>query len=99
MSVSDNRGKSQFEITSDGVVAGKAEYRRGKGEIAILHTEVGDAFEGKGLGSELVRGVLDQARADALAVLPFCEFTRDYIAEHPEYLDLVPEDRRSEFDL
>src|SRR4029079_15418904 len=99
MSVGNTPGKSQSEITADGVVAGRAEYRRGKKEIAVLHTEVDDAFEGRGLGSGLVRGVLYQARADGLAVLPFCPFTRDYIAEHPEYLDLVPEDRRSEFDL
>ena len=32
-------------------------------------------------------------------MIPVCPFVRAYIAGHPEYLDLVPEDRRAEFGL
>jgi hypothetical protein len=32
-------------------------------------------------------------------VLPFCPFIRGYIQRHPAYLDLVPGDRRAEFQL
>ena len=33
-------------------------------------------------------------------MLPFCPFVNSYIAEHrDEYLDLVPESHREEFDL
>jgi hypothetical protein len=32
-------------------------------------------------------------------VLPFCPFIRGYIQRHPAYLDLVPDDRRAEFEL
>jgi hypothetical protein len=34
-----------------------------------------------------------------LDVLPFCPFVRSYIERHPDQLDLVPEDRRDEFEL
>jgi hypothetical protein len=32
-------------------------------------------------------------------VLPYCPFVRGYIERHPDYLDLVPADRRSGFGL
>jgi hypothetical protein len=32
-------------------------------------------------------------------VLPSCPFVRSWIARHEDYLDLVPTDRRGEFDL
>jgi predicted GNAT family acetyltransferase len=97
--VTDNSGQSRFEISVDGELAGSLSYQRGKGTIALIHTEIEPSFEGEGLGSQLIRGALDQARAEGLAVLPFCPFVRSYIGDHAEYLDLVPEDRRAEFEL
>ncbi len=68
--------------------------------IALKHTEVDDRFEGRGIGSALARGVLDAARRDGLAVLPYCPFMAGYIRGHPDdYLDLVPTDQRAKFDL
>jgi hypothetical protein len=32
-------------------------------------------------------------------VLPYCPFVKSYIQKHPEYLDLVPAERRASFDL
>jgi uncharacterized protein len=99
MSVSDNRGKSRFEIEVDGEVAGYTSYQRGKDQIAFMHTEIEPAYEGRGLASQLIAAALDQARAEGLEVLPFCPFVRGYIADHDEYLDLVPVERRAEFEL
>jgi hypothetical protein len=42
---------------------------------------------------------LDETRSEGLLVEPYCPYTRSYINRHPEYLDLVPEDRRGDFDL
>jgi uncharacterized protein len=95
----DARDRSRFEIRVDGEVAGFTEYRRRPGLIAFIHTLIDPRFEGQGLGSELVRTALSQARSEALSVLPFCPFVRSYIARHTEYLDLVPEDARAKFDL
>jgi predicted GNAT family acetyltransferase len=46
-----------------------------------------------------VRTALSNARAEGLAVRPFCPFVRSYIAAHPEYVDLVPEDMRAKLEL
>jgi predicted GNAT family acetyltransferase len=97
--VVDSRDRSRVEIRVDGEVAGFTEYRRRPGLIAFIHTLIDPRFEGQGLGSELVRTALSQARSEGLSVLPFCPFVRSYIARHTEYLDLVPEDVRAKFDL
>jgi uncharacterized protein len=97
--VVDVPDRSRFEVRVDGDVAGFSEYRRHQGLIAFVHTLIDPRFEGRGLASQLVRTALSQARSDGLSVLPFCPFVRGYITGHTEYLDLVPEDLRAEFDL
>ncbi len=49
--------------------------------------------------STLVRAALDTTRTRGLAVRPDCPFVRAYVARHPEYLDLVPEDLRPRLGL
>ncbi|RCW46301.1 hypothetical protein DFQ14_102604 [Halopolyspora algeriensis] len=97
--VIDNPERARFEVHADEEVAGFAEYRTHQQVIELLHTEVDSRFEGRGLGSLLIGGVLDTARQRELAVLPYCPFIRGWIGKHPEYVDLVPQDRRSEFEL
>ncbi len=97
--VEDARDRGRYEVTVDGELAGFAEYRRRDGSIEITHTEVDDAYEGQGLAGQLARAALDSARDRGLSVLPSCAYMADFIGKHPEYVDLVPEDRRSEFGL
>jgi predicted GNAT family acetyltransferase len=97
--VVDDPEASRFEVLVDGEVAGFAEYRRTASWVAFTHTVVDPAFEGRGLGSVLARGALDATREAGAPVLPYCPFIRGYIQRHPAYLDLVPADRRAEFEL
>jgi hypothetical protein len=97
--VADNPDAGRFEVRVDGELAGSAYYRMEGDAIAFTHTEVDDAFEGHGIGSKLASAALDDARARGFSVLPYCPFIRGYIAHHPEYLDLVPEEARDRFRL
>jgi predicted GNAT family acetyltransferase len=105
--VIDNPAESRFEIHVGGERAGLVAYHlpgHGDGHhgaplIALNHTEVDDRFQGMGLASKLARGVLDEARARGLGVLPYCPYIKSWIAKHPDYADLVPEGRRAEFGL
>jgi predicted GNAT family acetyltransferase len=97
--VRDNPDEERYEASVDGQLAGFTVYRSRPGLIALVHTEVDEAFEGHGVGSTLVRFELDDARRRGLAVLPFCPFVNGYIERHPEYVDLVPESHRETFGL
>ena len=95
----DNPDQHRYEIRVPDELAGFVQYRRRPGLIAFIHTEIDPRFEGKGLGSQLIAGVLDEARSAGVSVLPFCPFVNGYIARHPEYVDLVPEEFRAQFGL
>jgi predicted GNAT family acetyltransferase len=97
--VVDRPEQHRFEIVADGKVAGFAAYQLRGQEILFTHTEVDEAYEGKGLGSVLVRHALDSARERGLAVLPLCPFVRSWIERHPDYLPLVPESARAKYKL
>ena len=95
----DDPEAGRLEIVVGGRRAGYVAYRRRPGAIALTHTEIEPEFEGRRLGGTLVREALSRARAEGMDILPFCPFVRSYIARHPDQLDLVPDDRRAEFDL
>ena len=44
---------------------------------------------GKGIGPKLVKGALDQVRADGLKVVAECPFVKGWIEKHPEYTGLL----------
>ena len=55
------------------------------GGIAYIHTEVPPELAGRGLGSILVRHILDYAQNEGLKVKAVCPFVKAYIDKHPEY--------------
>lgn len=96
-SVRDRPQEHRYELARGDEVAGRVEYKIRDDVMTVVHTEVDAAYEGEGLGSALLRGALDDARARGLAVVPICPFTRGYLQRHPEYAELVPPERRAEF--
>lgn len=86
--VRDNAERHRFELDADGHVA-FSNYRRDGRTIVIMHTEVPKELNGRGIGSALVRRLLDIVRAQGLTVKPLCPFVAAYIAKHPEYADLL----------
>jgi uncharacterized protein len=99
LQVADNPEQERYEIRADGELAGFVQYHLRDGVIAFMHTEIDPRFRGHGVAGRLAQSSLEAARARHLAVLPYCPYVRRFIAEHPEYADLVPEARRPEFDL
>jgi predicted GNAT family acetyltransferase len=94
--VRDLPASHRFEVLVDGAVA---RYRLEGDDVAFLHTEVDGAYEGRGLGSRLVREALRQVADRGAGVLPYCPFVRSYLQEHHDLAALVPAGRRAEFDL
>ena len=88
--VTDHPEAHRYEARdADGTVLGFSAYRRSGDVVVITHTEVDDDQEGRGVGSVLVRGALDDIRAAGRTVRPLCPFVRAWIDRHEDYADLV----------
>lgn len=81
--------ESRYEIRLDGARVGLLDYYVSGDTVTIPHTEIDPAYGGRGLGGVLVKDALDDIRSKGLSVRPACSFVRHYIADHPEYADLV----------
>ena len=80
---------SRYELRLDGRLIGLLAYRRRDARIALTHTEVMAACEGRGFGSRLAAAALEDARQEGLEVAPLCPFIQHYIQRHREYEPLV----------
>jgi predicted GNAT family acetyltransferase len=87
--ITNNAEQSRYEIHLDGTLAGFAEYKLSGTKTVFTHTEIDDAFEGHGLGSQLAGGALDDVRRSGRTAVPLCPFIKKYIERHTEYQDLV----------
>jgi uncharacterized protein len=96
--VVNNREVSRYEAYVGVELAGFSVYRIRPDAIVFTHTEIDDAFEGKGVGTALIRGALDDVRAQGASIVPLCPFVAAFIRRHDEFRDLISENYRREFD-
>lgn len=61
----------------------------GEHQIIIDHTEVPDAFRGKGAGLRLVTRAVEDARAAGKTIIPLCPFAAAQFRRHPEWSDVL----------
>lgn len=83
-----NEAENQFELKLDSGLA-LIGYELSGNTISIMHTEVPEAAEGQGIGSQLAKFALDYAREKALKVKVYCQFVKVYLQRHPEYQDII----------
>jgi uncharacterized protein len=86
--VRNNAELNRFELKVDGHLA-VAYYRPSPGVITFTHTEVPSELGGRGVGSMLVKGALELARAQGFKVASRCPFVSAYLGKHPEFNDLL----------
>jgi len=86
--VIDNPAEQRYELTVDGHLAA-AYYKLSDGVITFVHTEVPKELGGRGIGSQLVKGALDDVRAKNLKVVAQCPFVSGYIGKHADYSGLL----------
>ena len=85
--VRDNHSKNRYELEVEGSLA-FIDYRRQGGVVTLAHAEVPPALRGGGIGSALVRGTLELARARGDRIVAQCPFVAAYLRRHPEFDDL-----------
>ena len=86
--VINNRADHRYELAVDGHIAATY-YAVADGVITFIHTEVPPELGGKGIGSKLIRGALDQVRADGLKVVAQCPFVKAFIDKNAAYQYLL----------
>ena len=83
-------GHGRFRLLVDGREVAVLDYRKLPGTWNIVHTYTEPASRGYGVASDLVRSVLDTARAEGVKVIPTCPYVSWWINEYqPGYEDLV----------
>lgn len=88
--VRHNEARSCYELDTEHGLA-IAVYSRLGDQLVFSHTEVPPESEGKGIGSQLVRFALDDARKRGFKIVPACSFVAAFVRRHPEYDDAGPQ--------
>ncbi|SDI16050.1 GNAT family N-acetyltransferase [Winogradskyella thalassocola] len=83
-----NEDKKCFEIEIDGSFA-FIRYKEMADQIALIHTEVHSALNGKGAAGAVVEKTLNYIENQGKKLLPFCPYVFAYLKKHPEYKSLV----------
>ena len=87
-----NAAASRYELYVEDALAGTIQYRSETGRLILASTVIEPTFAGQGLGSHLVAGALDDARARGEQVVPECDFVAAYIERHPSYQNMIATD-------
>jgi predicted GNAT family acetyltransferase len=86
--VVNNPAHHRYELVVDGHRA-DAHYKLDGNVVTFMHTEVPPELGGRGVGSMLIRGALDQVRGAGMKVIAECPFVKAWIGKHPEYKNLL----------
>lgn len=84
----NNEARNQYEFHFNGFKP-KIEYINKNGRIYLTHTEVSKELGGKGIGTALVKAVLDDIEKQGLSLVPLCPFVAAYIKKHPERKNIL----------
>lgn len=84
--------RDRYELVDGEQVVGHTDYRELSTDGAVthrdfLHTEVDDAYGGRGLASVLVRFALDDVRASGLRIVPHCPYVAGWLRTHEGRFD------------
>lgn len=81
--------RDRYEIRVGGEAAGFTQYLDQDGQRIFFHTEVDDAYSGRGLAGRLVGAALEATRQDGLRVVPVCPYVAKFVKQHTEFADVV----------
>ena len=89
------RQRYEGRLGPDGPLAVILTYDLQDERMTLRHTEVFEAYEGRGLGSRMVDEVLTDLRARGIGVVARCPFVVAWLQRHPERQDILVEPLRA----
>ncbi|GGU98786.1 N-acetyltransferase [Streptomyces litmocidini] len=81
--------RHRYEILVDGERAGLTAYRDRDDRRVFFHTEVDEAYAGRGLASILVEQALADVRASGMRIVPVCPYVAKFLKKHEEFADIT----------
>ncbi len=86
----NNEKNGEFEAFFDGKHAGLMTYTwAGNDKFIIDHTEVEPAYNGKGVGKEMVLSAVDFARKNHIKIIPLCPFAKATFQRNEDLQDVL----------
>lgn len=81
--------EGRFFIEDNGNTLAEITFTQPNDEFFIIdHTFVDDQLRGQGIANQLVKKVVDKARADDKTIIPLCPFAKGQFERIPEYADV-----------
>ncbi|MFJ7983802.1 GNAT family N-acetyltransferase [Streptomyces sp. NPDC096351] len=81
--------RHRYEILVDEQRAGITAYRDREDRRVFFHTEIDEAYAGRGLASVLVEQALTDVRASGMRIVPVCPYVAKFLKKHEEFADIT----------
>ena len=85
----DGKHGKYFILENDIEVASMTFTWAGTQKFIIDHTEVDASQKGKGLGLQLLKAAVEDARSKELKIIPLCPFANAMMRKHKELQDVL----------
>ena len=92
------REDGRFTIAVDGKPLGLTAFADRDRQRVFFHTEVDEAFGGRGLATIVIAEALAATRAEGLRIVPVCPTVAAFVKKHPEFADVVDRPTRAIMD-
>ncbi len=86
-----NSTEHRFEMHVDGEYA-FIDFKQKGDTIYLVHTEVAESLEGRGVAAALVNKTLKYLEEHQHKMVPFCSYVQHYLQKHPEWNRIVVKD-------
>jgi predicted GNAT family acetyltransferase len=86
----DGETRGRYVVTIDGHEAELTYSKLGdSGNVIADHTGVPEELGGRGVGSALVRHLVEDARSEGFKIMPLCPFVKALYQKNPEWADVM----------
>jgi predicted GNAT family acetyltransferase len=86
----DGETRGRYVATIDGHEAELTYSKLGdSGNVIADHTGVPDELGGRGVGSALVRHLVEDARTNGFRIVPLCPFVQALYQKNPDWADVM----------
>ena len=92
LEITHNEADHTFEVWIDGYLS-KLDYIQDGKNFVITHVGVHPELRGQGVAGRLVQVSLEYAKEKSLRVIPMCSYAAAYMRRHPEYAELMDQQR------